>query len=350
MRTDLDYLAQALQAAAPRRGFCAPNPAVGAVLVDASGTVVATGTHMAAGRPHAEVAAIAAYPGTAYDALCLYITLEPCAHHGKTPPCVDAIIAAGIGRVVFAYRDPNPQVAGRGQRMLQAAGISCEQIPVPAIDLFYRSYAQWVATRRPWVTVKIAMTADGYCATAAGEPLSITGEAANQLTHQARAQADAILTTAQTVLADDPQLNARLPSGTVAKPVYVLDRACRLTAGRRLENTAASLTCYYARAAHPPSAPLAARYQAIEASDNQLSLAAVLIDMGLAGVHDLWVEAGPRLLEALHAGGWINSLRIYRSPHALGEPGLPALPSVLDLSDAHWVRVGEDTLTELTFF
>jgi diaminohydroxyphosphoribosylaminopyrimidine deaminase/5-amino-6-(5-phosphoribosylamino)uracil reductase len=305
---------------------------------------------MAAGHPHAEVAAIAAYPGTAYEALCLYVTLEPCAHHGRTPPCVEAIIAAGIGRVVFAYRDPNPQVAGRGQRMLQAAGISCEQTAVPAIDFFYRSYAHWVATGRPWVTVKMAMTADGYCATAAGQPLQITGEAANQLTHQTRAQADAILTTAQTVLADDPQLNARLPSGTVAKPVYVLDRACRLTAGRRLENTAASLTCYHARAAHPPSAPLAARYQAIAASEQYVSLAAVLTNIGLAGTHDLWVEAGPTLLATLHAGGWINALRIYRSPHALGEPGLRALPSALDLSNAHWVGVGEDTLTELTFF
>lgn len=350
MQSDADYLLQALAAAAPRRGHCAPNPAVGALLVDASGTVVAIGTHFAAGHPHAEVAAIAAYAGTDYHALCLYITLEPCAHHGKTPPCVDAIKAAGIGRVVFAYRDPNPQVAGRGQRTLQAAGIPCEHTAVPAIDLFYRSYAHWVATQRPWVTVKMAMTADGYCARKKGERLWITGQAANALTHQARAQADAILTTAQTVLADDPQLNARLPTGTVPKPVYVLDRACRLTAGRRLEQTATSLTCYHAHGAHPPLAPLAARYQAVACQGTQLAWPAVLSAIGAQGIHDLWVEAGPTLLATLHAGGWINALRIYRSPHPLGEPGLRALPPTIDLTEARWVAVGEDAWAELTFF
>jgi len=206
MASDLFYLEQALQMAQLRRGFCAPNPSVGAVIVSGE-TIISRGHHVAAGHPHAEVDALKKLPTVPKDAR-MFVTLEPCCHYGKTPPCTNAIIEAGIKEVIYAFRDPNPIVAGKGELVLQEAGIDCRQVSHPEIDRFYQSYAYWQANKKPWVTAKLAMTLNGKIAKEKGEPIAITSPALQEVTHQLRKQADGILTTVKTILADDPQLNA----------------------------------------------------------------------------------------------------------------------------------------------
>ena len=213
--------AASLIAAQSYKGFTDPNPAVGAVVVK-NGEVVSVGAHQQAGLPHAEVMALRDI-SDASDAV-LYVTLEPCCHHGKTPPCTDLIIAKNIKQVYFAYLDPNPEVAGNGCAQLLRAGVACEQLPIPEVDLFYREYAHWVKKQRPWVTAKIAVTADGFIAAAGGAPLAITGDQAQQYTHLRRKHSSALMTSAQTIINDDPAFNVRLGGEYIKKPCW-----CRQT-------------------------------------------------------------------------------------------------------------------------
>ena len=214
------WLLETLQLAKKREGFCAPNPAVGAVVVK-NNQLISAGYHYGAGHPHAEVGALDAAGDQAQGA-DLYVSLEPCCHQGRTPPCTEKIKAAGIARVFFAFLDPNPIVAGRGQAVLKDSGIACEHTPINEINDFYRAYCYWTTHKKPLVTAKLAITADGYVANADGSPLAITGEECRVFTHENRLRSDAILSNTQTIIADDPQMNVRLNNKIVKKPLYLL--------------------------------------------------------------------------------------------------------------------------------
>ncbi len=235
---DARFMALALALGRRGLGRTWPNPAVGAVIVK-DGVIVGRGWTQPGGRPHAEVEALRR-AGTPARGATLYVTLEPCSHHGKSPPCADAIIAAGVTRVVSALEDPNPEVAGAGHARLRAAGIAVE-IGLGA-DEARRDHAGHIRRMRdgrPHVTLKLAISADGKAGAAGRQPVAITGEAVRERVHLMRAQSDAIIVGIGTALADDPLLTCRLPGMAEQSPVrIVLDSALRLPLGSRLVRSA----------------------------------------------------------------------------------------------------------------
>jgi diaminohydroxyphosphoribosylaminopyrimidine deaminase/5-amino-6-(5-phosphoribosylamino)uracil reductase len=226
-------MARALALAAEGLGLTSPNPAVGAVLVR-EGVVVGEAFHRVAGGPHAETAALAAAGEAARGATC-YVTLEPCAHHGRTPPCADGLIAAGVARVVAACRDPDPRVDGRGLARLQAAGIAVTLgVGEAEARALNRAFFTRVTTGRPHVTLKSAMTLDGKIAAWNGESRWITGDAARREAHRLRFRADAILVGSGTVRRDDPELTVRLPGAPPKEPLRVVaDTRLRISGDAR---------------------------------------------------------------------------------------------------------------------
>lgn len=337
---------QALKLAIERRGFCAPNPSVGSVLVK-SGQVIGKGHHVAAGQPHAEINAIAA-AGDAAKGATLYVTLEPCSHHGKTPPCVDAIIQAKIKQVYFGYQDPNPIVQGQGQQRLIDAGIACEYLPDPAVNQFYRSYAHWTQHKKPWVTAKLAITLDGKIANADGTPAKISGMEANAYTQKRRLHSDAILTSIQTVIHDDPRLNARMEDQTVAKKVYVLDTQCRFPDNANLYKTSEQIHILCSQ----PGKNNKLHYHPIESDNKGLNLNQAIQLIGEHGIHDLWVETGAKSFNALLTENLVNELILYISNQTLGEKATPAFTQAIDFSSQFHTQtiqaLGNDVLYQMT--
>ncbi len=235
---DLRFMNAALALGRRGLGRTWPNPAVGAVIVK-DGIIVGRGWTQPGGRPHAEVEALRR-AGDAARGATLYVTLEPCSHHGKSPPCADAIVAAGISRVISALEDPNPEVAGKGHARLRSAGII---VDVGAGEAEARrdhaGHLRRMQDGRPHVMLKLAISADGKVAAADRRPLPITGEAVRERVHLMRAQSDAILIGVGTALADDPMLTCRLPGLAAASPVrVVLDSALRLPLNSRLVQSA----------------------------------------------------------------------------------------------------------------
>jgi diaminohydroxyphosphoribosylaminopyrimidine deaminase / 5-amino-6-(5-phosphoribosylamino)uracil reductase len=349
------YMQQALQLAQERRGFCAPNPAVGAVLVKA-GKVIAQGTHWACGYPHAEAAALQTV-GTAAGAT-LYVTLEPCSHHGKTPPCTDLLIRSGIQQVFFGMSDPNPTVSGQGAAILQQAGIDCQLLPSQEIDRFYQSYRYWLKTQLPWVTLKLAISLDGKIAGAHATPVALTGEECRRLTHQLRGHSDALLTTAATIIADNPQLNVRLAEKTIAKPLYVLDRRLELPVTAQVLHTAQSVTLLHADDAAPSKQRqwqrLNVRCVSVTADSEGLDLPAVLAVIGADGCHDLWVEAGSRCFQAFLTKRLAQRAYLYVAPKILGETAKSGFEQPFDFlaSATHiaWQAYGADVVAQIELF
>jgi len=325
--SDLIYLKKALVLAQKRQGFCAPNPSVGAVIVE-NNQVTAQGNHFAAGFPHAEIVALKKVKESAKGAT-LYCTLEPCCHWGKTPPCTDAIIEAGIKKVVYGYKDPDPKVNGRGEAKLREVGIDCIYCPIPEIDIFYQSYARWKISGLPYVTAKLAMSLDGKIAYENGVRAMISGEKAAAFTHQNRLKSDAILTTAKTILADHPQLNVRLKKHIIKKPVYIIDRQHKLSRKERVFETAESVHIF---------------------NDPQLSLSDMLKIIGQNGHYQLWVEAGGTLFSALIQENLLQKAIIYINPKTLGSPAIPAFSGETDLFKhvkmVKWSSKGEDAIGE----
>src|SRR5437868_15452656 len=226
---DRRFMALALGLGRRGQGRSWPNPAVGAVIVK-DGVIVGRGWTQAGGRPHAEVEALARAGDTARGAT-LYVTLEPCSHHGKSPPCADAVIAAGIARVVSAIEDPNPEVAGQGHARLRAAGIVVD-VGLGAAEAAHdhAGHFRRVRDRRPHVILKLAVSSDDKIGAAGRKPVAISGEAAKARVHLLRAQCDAILVGIGTVRADDPLLTCRLPGMAARSPVrVVLDRSLRIS-------------------------------------------------------------------------------------------------------------------------
>jgi diaminohydroxyphosphoribosylaminopyrimidine deaminase / 5-amino-6-(5-phosphoribosylamino)uracil reductase len=315
------FLLAALDQAWLGRGLCAPNPSVGAVAVHA-GQIIAQAWHRGAGTPHAEQLLLNDLPKTISD-VTLYVTLEPCNHWGKTPPCVEAIIKHGIKKVVYAYRDPNPViVANNTPRILSEQGIEVLHYPLAVIDEFYRSYRYWTLTNKPWVTVKIAQTLDGKIAGAEGERAYISNALCEKFTHEKRMQSDIILTTAKTINLDDPLLNIRLPGVEVTKCLAIIDGKGTLNPNARVFTTAKHSHIYYDEQYINPGSHSNRTYHAIPSKHGLLDLGVIIHHLGELGYHDVWVEAGPRLFNALHAARLVNKTYIYIAPTILGEAAI----------------------------
>jgi diaminohydroxyphosphoribosylaminopyrimidine deaminase / 5-amino-6-(5-phosphoribosylamino)uracil reductase len=308
-----------------------PNPAVGAVIVK-NGVIAGRGWTQSGGRPHAEVEALRR-AGQAARGAILYVTLEPCSHHGKSPPCADAVIAAGITRVISALEDPNPKVAGAGHARLRAAGIVVDVgIGAEEARRDHAGHIRRVRDGRPHVTLKLAISADGKVAAAGRRPIAITGAEVRDRVHLMRAQSDAIMVGIGTVLADDPLLTCRLPGMEKDSPVrVVLDGDLRLPANSRLAQTAREIPVWLVAGAHAPSA----NEQALAAAgvdvlrmphrNGQFDISAVLGLLAERGITRLMVEGGPTLAASLVAADLVDEAMLFRSPNLIGDDGIDAL-------------------------
>ncbi|MDP3705141.1 MAG: bifunctional diaminohydroxyphosphoribosylaminopyrimidine deaminase/5-amino-6-(5-phosphoribosylamino)uracil reductase RibD [Legionellaceae bacterium] len=317
------FLLTALEQAQLGRGACAPNPSVGAVAVQ-NNTIIAQAWHRGAGTPHAEQLLLRQLPQNCSD-VTLYVTLEPCNHWGRTPPCVDAIIKQGIQRVVYAYRDPNPIVScNNSPNLLKEQGIDVVYYPLPEIDRFYTSYKHWILTKKPWVTVKMAQTFDGKIAGAHGERLQLSNAKCSEFTHAMRLQADVILTTARTINQDDPLLNARVADGEQAKPLAIIDARLAVNKTAQVFRTAQHCFIYHDSALIKIDDNPNCTFYGVKSVQKRLDLTAIVCHLGSLGYHDVWVEAGGELFSALHQAGLVNRTYIYLVPMTLGDAGTTA--------------------------
>jgi diaminohydroxyphosphoribosylaminopyrimidine deaminase/5-amino-6-(5-phosphoribosylamino)uracil reductase len=356
---DIRLMAEAIALAAAGLGTTAPNPSVGAVIVR-DGAVLASGRTQPGGRPHAETEALR-QAGDAARGATLYVSLEPCSHHGRTPPCAEAIIAAGVARVVIGCPDPDPRVAGRGVAMLRAAGIEvAEGLCLEAARWVALGHIRRVTLGRPFVQVKVAVDADGQVPLAVGgRPVFVTGAAARDEVHRLRAEADAILTGIGTVLADDPELTCRLPGLEDRSPVrVVLDTDARLPAECRLARTARRVPVWLLHGGDPTFEgfpDVRAMAVPIDAASGRVDVAAALRRLAEAGITRVLVEAGPTLSGAVLAAGLADEVVVIRSRSRLSAttPSAVALPplGLAALNDpARWrchrqADIGEDILT-----
>lgn len=344
-------------------GLCAPNPSVGALIVR-DGIVIGRGVTAPGGRPHAERLAIDE-AGAATKGATLYVTLEPCAHQGRGPPCAEAIVAAGIARVVSAMEDPDPRTAGRGHRLLREAGIEVMTgIGEPAARRAHLGHILRVTEGRAAVTLKLARTADGYAAGARQDPrLAITGEAANARVQIMRAMHEAIMIGIGTALGDDPLLTVRLAGLGKVKPLrVVLDAHLRLPLRSRLCATAREFpTLAIAGPAAPAENARALEDHGvevgrIEAGDHgRLDLKAALRLLAGRGVTRVFSEGGPKVANALIAQGVADEVFLLTAPKPLGRPGLPALDeaALARLEDRHLYSAPENAhfgVDEMRFY
>ena len=327
---------RALALAARGRFTVAPNPQVGAVLVR-DGRVVGEGFHRRAGEAHAEVHALAA-AGEAARGATLYVTLEPCAHQGRTPPCADAVVAAGVARVVAAHRDPNPLTAGRGFARLLAAGIEVE-VGARAEEAIALNLSFLVAQvlGRPAVTLKWAATLDGRIATAARESQWITGAAARHAALELREEHDALLVGVGTIVADDPRLTRRLGLAGAPNLRAVLDRRLRCPASARLFDEPGPVVVYTAEDAAGSAQALVERGAEVVRLP-EVSAAAVVADLNLRGVQSLLVEGGAAAAGAFFDSGLWDRVAVFVAPLLVG--GERALAPIGGLGVEHLAEAG----------
>jgi len=324
---DHRWMARALELAARGLYGTAPNPRVGCVLVR-DGRVVGEGWHQRWGGPHAEAHALAIAGDLARGATA-YVSLEPCAHHGRTPPCAQALVAAGVVRVVAAVRDPNPQVDGAGLGQLRAAGVetACGLLEAEAAAL-NPGFLSRMSRGRPWVRVKLAASLDGRTALASGASRWITGAPARRDVHAWRARSCALLTGIGTVLADDPGLTPRDHPGRAllaAPPLrVVLDRRLRLPASARLfREPGRVLVLTEAVDVRRQQALERVGAEVLPVRDHGLTPARVLGMMAARAVNEVLIEAGPTLAGAFLAEGLVDELLVYQGMHLLGHAGRP---------------------------
>jgi diaminohydroxyphosphoribosylaminopyrimidine deaminase / 5-amino-6-(5-phosphoribosylamino)uracil reductase len=346
MSDDQRYIALALSLGRRGRGRAWPNPAVGAVIVK-DGEIVGRGWTQPAGRPHAEIEALRR-AGAAARGATLYVTLEPCSHHGKSPPCADAIIAAGIARVVSALEDPNPEVAGEGHARLRNAGIAVEIGLGAAIARHdHAGHIRRLRDGRPHVMLKLAISADGKVAAAGRRPVAITGGRVRDRVHLLRAQSDAIMIGIGTALADDPILTCRLPGMANLSPVrVVLDNELRLPVGSRLVQTACDTPLWVICEEYPsPANESALRAQGVEVISigERDGLAVVLSLLGSRGITRLMVEGGPALAAALIAADLVDEAVLFYSSLVIGDNGVSAFePQTLATLNGRLARVASE--------
>jgi len=330
---DRRFMLLALGMARRRLGQTAPNPAVGALIVDeATGELIARGSTQPGGRPHAETHVLER-AGQRARGKTMYVTLEPCSHYGQTPPCVDAILAAGVARVVCAIEDPDPRVSGKGLALLREKGVRTD-VGIAA------ACARWMAaghilrmTRgRPFVQLKIAVSADGRIAPGTGAPVWVTGTEARGYAHLLRARADVILVGRKTVSDDDPELTCRLPGLARRSPRRaVLDPSLQTAPHSKLALTAARVPVTIFTAAGPRRGaaagfPAGVSLRQVAASGgNRLDLHAVLASLNADGVTRVMVEGGPTISAAFLTAGLVDEAVIARGTQVLGARGRPPL-------------------------
>lgn len=351
LEADARHMARAIALA--RRGWytTAPNPRVGAVLVNQD-EVFGEGWHRQAGEPHAEVLALQAAREAGHSAsgAILYVSLEPCSHTGRTQPCTGALIEAGLKRVVVGMPDPNPRVAGKGIKALEAAGIEVTQGVLEAdAEALNPGFISRMTRGRPRVRLKLAMSLDGRTAMASGESRWITGEAARKDVHRLRAEAGAVLTGIGTVLADDPRLNVRLDSQWRQPLRVVLDSRGRTPANAKLltGQGASLLICTEAAADQYKND---VEVLCLPGAEGRIDLAASLAALAEREINDVLVEAGPTLSGAFLAAGLVDELVLYVAPRLLGDaarglvtmPGLDRLDQGVDLDIRDIRRIGAD--------
>jgi diaminohydroxyphosphoribosylaminopyrimidine deaminase / 5-amino-6-(5-phosphoribosylamino)uracil reductase len=351
------YMGRALTLARRGLGRTSPNPAVGCVIVR-DGMIVGEGWHRQAGTPHAEVHALRMAGDLARGA-DLFVTLEPCSHHGRTPPCADALIAAGVGRVFVGTKDPNPKVSGRGIGRLAGAGIpvvtglredDCRRLIEP--------FAKLVTTGRPFVILKSAMTLDGRTATATGDARWISGERSRRLVHRLRDQVDAVMVGSGTLLADDPQLTVRTAAGRDPLRV-VVDSRLRIPLDARilhLDSAARTLVATTGATGERVAAlqDLGAEVLVCREREGRVDLVDLLERLGRLGVQSVLLEGGETLAgEALRAG-LIDKFLFFYGPKLVGGtgrglfagPGVPTMAEALPLRIHRVSRSGADILVE----
>jgi len=342
VRQDAFYMARAIHLAKKGRYTTDPNPRVGCVLVR-DDVVIGEGWHVKAGFGHAEVEALINVQDA--QGATAYVTLEPCSHHGKTPPCCDALIKAGVRRVVAAMQDPNPLVAGRGLDKLKAAGIevTCGVLEEDAIAL-NRGFIKRMTENRPFVRSKLAMSLDGRTAMASGESKWITSAEARVDVHRLRAESSAILTGINTVLADDPALNARVEWDVVQPVRVVLDSELNMPVTAqmaKLPGRSLILTC--SQDNHKQQALQEAGFEVYKLADKQgrLDLLAVMNFLGQQQINELLVGAGSILNGALLAEGLVDEWVFYMAPCIFGDQGrgLFSLPGLQQMADKKQLKL-----------
>jgi diaminohydroxyphosphoribosylaminopyrimidine deaminase/5-amino-6-(5-phosphoribosylamino)uracil reductase len=358
---DLAHMRAALALAARGLGNTWPNPAVGCVIVAADGQVVGRGWTQPGGRPHAETEALKRAGARARGATA-YVTLEPCCHWGRTPPCTDALIAAGIFRIVVALRDPDPRVDGEGFSRLRAAGVMVEEglLAEEAAHL-NAGFIKRLRQGLPMVTLKLATTLDGRIATATKESRWITGPEARRAAHGLRARHDAILVGSGTVLDDDPDLTCRLPGGVpVPAPRIVADARLRIPPSAKLVRTARDIPTLVATIpGHPETALAPLREAGVEILElppgpEGLAMQGILAALAQRGITRLLAEGGAGIAASLLREGLVDRLAWFHAPMVIGGDGIPAsyplpLPELAKAPKFRRVAVrtlGADMLTE----
>ena len=328
---DYRFMARALQLAERGLWTTRPNPRVGCVIVR-DGAVVGEGAHLRAGEGHAEVLALAA-AGTAAQGATAYVTLEPCSHHGRTPPCTEALVAAGVKRVVAAMQDPNPRVAGQGLARLRAAGIATATGLLAAeAEALNKGFVRRMRDGRPYVRCKRAASLDGRTALASGESKWITSAAARRDVHRLRAGSDAIITGSGTVRADDPALTVRdvaLPEFWPGQPLrVVLDSNLTTPPEAAIVHAEGETLILHAAEAPARAAALlkaGARVERMPAAAAGLDLPAVLARLAALEINEVLIEAGPTLAGGFVQAGLVDELVVYLAPHLMGHEGSPLL-------------------------
>lgn len=358
---DIAYMQMALDLAKQGCGFTSPNPMVGAVVVNA-GRVVGKGFHRAAGTPHAEVHALND-AGPAARGATLYVTLEPCNHTGRTPPCTEKILSSGIARVVMAMADPNPGVQGGGAQALTAAGVEvvagvCEDRARTLNEVFVKH----ITTGLPFVVVKCAMTLDGRIATRTGDSRWVTGEAARLEVHRMRHALDAILVGCGTVLADDPSLTARLPDGSGRDPVRVIvDTGLSISEEARMLrlDSEAQTLIFCGDRVNPDKRrrieATGARVVTAPLRDGRIDLAALMPLLAGEGITGVLIEGGGRVIASALAAGVVDKVAFFYAPKILGGddgisvcrgPGPGAMADCLKVGRTRVAHFGDDILIE----
>ncbi len=363
---DTAFMRRALRLAGRGRGRTSPNPMVGAILVK-RGRILGRGWHRQAGGPHAEIEALrdAQAHGQTAAGATLYVSLEPCCTHGRTPPCTAALIAAGVARVVAATVDPNPAHRGRGFRRLARAGIAVRTgLLAPEANRLNEAFNHWICHRTPWVTLKVAMTLDGKLATAAGESRWITGPRARRYAMRLRAETDALVVGINTVRADDPRLTVRPAPGSPRDRTrpgpyrVILDSHARTPLTARVVTDAAAARTIVVATRHAPARRVAALRRRVSvwiapARGGRVSLRWVLRRLGAMGVVSALVEGGGEVHAAFLARRLAHRIAFFFAPKvlggrqarkAVGGQGASGWAEVVAVEEGRWQRLGPDWL------
>lgn len=353
MQNDAIYMARALELARFGRFTTSPNPNVGCVLVR-NNEVVGEGFHFRAGEPHAEVHALSMAGDKARGATA-YVTLEPCSHQGRTPPCAEALIKAGVKRVVAAMQDPNPQVAGRGLFLLQQAGIEVEHgLMMAEAEAINHGFFKRMRTGFPYLQLKLAASLDGKTAMASGESQWITSDASRADVQTFRAQSSAILSTSATILADNPSLNVRwaeldeqirqnYSEADLRQPLrIILDAHHRITPDLRLFSLVGDILLVRTQTSDVLW-PENVEQLIIPEHNGGIDLVVLMLLLGRRQINTIWTEAGPTMAGALLQAGLVDELILYMAPKLLGDDalGLCKLPSVGTLSQVPTFKLAD---------